>query len=56
MNQNKFTGGIFVFLGACSFGVLSTIVKNAYEEGYTLGQITGSQAFLGMVILWVLYF
>jgi drug/metabolite transporter (DMT)-like permease len=56
MNQNKFTGGIFVFLGACSFGVLSTIVKNAYKEGYTLGQITGSQAFLGMVILWVLYF
>lgn len=56
MNRNKFTGGVFVFLGACSFGVLSTIVKNAYEEGYTLGQITGSQAFLGMVILWVLYF
>lgn len=56
MNRNKFTGGIFVFLGACSFGVLSTIVKNAYEEGYTLGQITGSQAFLGMMILWVLYF
>lgn len=56
MNRNKFTGGIFVFLGACSFGVLSTIVKNAYAEGYTLGQITGSQAFLGMVILWLLYF
>lgn len=56
MNRNKFTGGVFVFLGACSFGVLSTIVKNAYEEGYTLGQITGSQAFLGMVILWALYF
>ncbi len=55
MNRNKFTGGIFVFLGACSFGVLSTIVKNAYEEGYTLGQITGSQAFLGMVMLWALY-
>lgn len=56
MNRNKFTGGIFVFLGACSFGVLSTIVKKGYEEGYTLGQITGSQAFLGMVILWLLYF
>ena len=56
MNRNKFTGGIFVFLGACSFGVLSTIVKNAYKEGFTLGQITGSQAFLGMVMLWILYF
>lgn len=56
MNRNKFTGGVFVFLGACSFGLLSTIVKNAYEEGYTLGQITGSQAFLGMLVLWILYF
>lgn len=55
MNQNKFTGGIFVFLGACSFGLLSTIVKNAYAEGYSLAQITGSQAFLGMAILWALY-
>lgn len=55
MNQNKFIGGISVFLGACSFGLLSTIVKNAYAEGYVLGQITGTQAFLGMVILWTLY-
>jgi len=23
MNRNKFSGGIFVFLGACNFGVLS---------------------------------
>lgn len=56
MNRNKLAGGIFVFLGACSFGVLSTIVKNAYAEGYSLGEVTGSQAFLGMVILWALYF
>lgn len=56
MNRNKLTGGIFVFLGACSFGVLSTIVKNAYEKGYTLGQITGSQVFVGMVILWICFF
>lgn len=55
MNQNKFIGGLFVFLGACSFGLLSTIVKNAYAEGYVLGQITGTQAFFGMTILWVLY-
>ena len=39
MNQ-KLRGGIFVFLGACSFGVLSTIVKTAYGEGFNVGQIT----------------
>lgn len=53
--NNKLKGGIFVFLGACSFGILSTIVKKAYEEGYTLGEITGSQVFLGMLLLWLLY-
>lgn len=56
MNRNRFTGGIFVFLGACSFGLLSTIVKFAYAEGYTLGQVTGSQTFLGMTMLWLLYY
>lgn len=53
--NNKLKGGIFVFLGACSFGVLSTIVKKAYAEGYTLGHITGSQVFFGAVLLWLLY-
>lgn len=53
--NTKLKGGIFVFLGACSFGVLSTIVKFAYAEGYSLGEITGSQSFLGMSILWFLY-
>lgn len=43
-----------VFLGACSFGVLSTFVKLAYKEGFTLGEVTGSQVFFGLVILWVL--
>ena len=54
MNQ-KLRGGIFVFLGACSFGVLSTIVKTAYGEGFNVGQITGTQSFFGMAILWLIY-
>lgn len=53
--NDKLKGGIIVFLGACSFGLLSTIVKTAYGEGYVVGQITGSQAFFGMTILWLLY-
>lgn len=54
--DKRITGGILVFLGACSFGVLSTIVKFAYEEGYTVGEITGTQSFTGMVLLWLAYF
>ncbi|AMM52517.1 multidrug transporter [Rufibacter sp. DG15C] len=51
-----FRGGLLVFLGACSFGVVSTFVKLAYKQGYTLGDVTGSQAFFAMLILWPLYF
>lgn len=54
MNE-RIKGGLLVFLGAVSFGLLSTIVKFAYEQGYTLGEITGTQSFTGMVILWTLY-
>lgn len=53
--NDKLRGGIFVFLGACSFGVLSTIVKTAYGDGYSLGEITGSQTFFGMIMLWIVY-
>ncbi|MBB6238531.1 drug/metabolite transporter (DMT)-like permease [Pedobacter sp. AK013] len=49
-------GILLVFLGACSFGILSTFVKLAYHEGYTLGDVTGTQAFFGAVILWILFF
>ena len=50
-----FKGAVFVFLGACSFGILSTFVKLAYTDGFTLGEVTGIQAFLGVLILWSLY-
>ncbi|RDC57408.1 EamA family transporter [Pedobacter chinensis] len=48
-------GILLVFFGACSFGILSTFVKLAYHDGYTLGDVTGAQAFFGAVILWVLF-
>lgn len=53
--NNKLKGGISVFLGACSFGFLSTIIKTAYGEGFVVGEITGAQAFFGMLILWSFY-
>lgn len=49
-----FRGIVLVFLGACSFGVLSTFVKLAYKEGFTLGDVTGAQVFFGLVVLWTL--
>ncbi|SCB96588.1 Threonine/homoserine efflux transporter RhtA [Gilliamella bombicola] len=54
--QYKFLGGFLVFLGACSFGVLSSIVKTAYKAGYSLGEVTGIQCFLGMLMLWSIHF
>ncbi len=49
-------GILFVFLGACSFGVLSTFVKLAYADGFTLGQVTGVQVFFGFIFLWIVTF
>ncbi|MFD2515069.1 DMT family transporter [Pontibacter locisalis] len=49
-----FRGIILVFLGACSFGILSTFVKLAYKEGFTLGDVTGTQVFFGLIFLWVM--
>ena len=44
---------LLVFLGGCSYGVVSTFVKLAYGEGFTQGEITGSQYLLGAVMLWI---
>lgn len=45
---------IVVFLGACSYGVLSTIVKFAYDAGFTVGEVVGSQLLLATIISWLL--
>ena len=49
-------GILLVLFGACSFGILSTFVKLAYKEGYTLGDVTGTQALFGVILLWSIYF
>jgi drug/metabolite transporter (DMT)-like permease len=43
---------LIVFLGGCSYGVLSTFVKLAYSAGFTVTQVTGSQYLLGTVLIW----
>lgn len=49
-------GILLVLLGACSFGILSTIVKLGYQEGFTLGELCSVQAGFGMLALWALHF
>lgn len=41
-----------VLLGAASYGVLSTFVVKAYEAGYSLGEVTGSQMMVGFLLSW----
>lgn len=45
---------LLVFLGGCSYGVVSTIVKLAYGDGFVLGEVTGSQYVLGALMLWII--
>ncbi|NGQ94947.1 DMT family transporter [Brevibacillus sp. SYP-B805] len=45
---------ILVFLGACSYGVLSTIVKFAYDAGFTVDEVAGCQLLFGTAISWLL--
>ncbi|MGY3718418.1 EamA family transporter [Sutcliffiella cohnii] len=45
---------LFVFLGGCSYGVLSTFVKKAYEKGFVFQDVIQSQFFFGWVLLLLL--
>ncbi|WP_213527218.1 EamA family transporter [Paenibacillus sp. J31TS4] len=43
---------VLVFLGACSYGILSTFVKIAYDRGFTVDEVSGSQMLLGVLLMW----
>lgn len=45
---------LFVLAGACSFGLLSTFVKKAYESGFHVGEVVGSQNLFGVLMIWIL--
>ncbi len=53
MDREQVKGIIAVVLGAASFGILSTFVKKAYAQGFTLGEVTGIQSLFGMLFLWI---
>lgn len=44
---------LLVFLGGCSYGVVSTFVKIAYSLGFSISDVTGSQYFFGALMLWI---
>ncbi len=49
-------GSVLVLLGGISFGIVSSFVKFAYADGYSLGDVTGAQALVGVIMLWSLCF
>ena len=53
MDRERIKGIAAVVLGAASFGILSTFVKKAYVQGFTLGEVTGVQAGFGVLLLWL---
>ncbi|WP_042161454.1 EamA family transporter [Paenibacillus gorillae] len=44
---------LIVFLGGCSYGVLSTFVKLAYAAGFNVSTVTGGQYLFGFVLTWL---
>lgn len=46
---------LMVLTGATSYGVLTSFVKLAYRQGYNASEITFIQAFIGAVVLWLVF-
>lgn len=40
-----------ILAGACSYGILSTFVVFAYEEGFTVDEVVGGQNFIGFCLM-----
>lgn len=53
MNLLKYS--IFAILGAISYGTLSTMIKLGYKEGFSSGELIGSQYTVGWVMIAVIY-
>ncbi|TVY09103.1 EamA family transporter [Paenibacillus cremeus] len=53
-SNQRTKASILLLFGAASYGVLSTFVKLGYQDGFTPGEITGSQVVFGFIALWLL--
>ncbi|NEW06978.1 DMT family transporter [Paenibacillus sp. SYP-B3998] len=43
-----------VLVGAASYGFLAAVTKIGYRSGFHLGELIGSQMFVGVIVLWLL--
>lgn len=54
MNNKVLKGSLLVGLGAASYGLLATFVKIAYQENYTLAEVTFAQFAIGITVVGIL--
>jgi len=54
MISEKLKGGIYIALGASSYGMVPTFVKMAYREGFSTAEVTVSQYVFGILGLLLL--
>ncbi len=54
INMKLLQCALLVFLGACSYGTLSSIMKLGIGEGFTVPEIVGGQYFFGWLMLVVM--
>ncbi|GCE14422.1 EamA family transporter [Tengunoibacter tsumagoiensis] len=52
--MNKLTASLLVLLAGASFGILSTMVKLAYGQGFSVADVTSSQLVFGCLGLWII--
>lgn len=55
MDRNLLKGILFVGIGAASYGVLATLVRLAYNEGYSTTEVTFAQYMVGLVVMGCLW-
>ena len=56
MGKNILKGVFLVGLGATSYGMLATMVKLSYKQGYTTAEVTSSQMILGIIGMIIINF
>ncbi|MCJ8010522.1 EamA family transporter [Paenibacillus sp. KQZ6P-2] len=52
--MNKLKYSLLILIGACSYGVLSSIMKVGMKEGFTVNEMLGGQYVFGWLLLLVL--
>ncbi|WNS75900.1 DMT family transporter [Bacillus sp. DTU_2020_1000418_1_SI_GHA_SEK_038] len=53
--MNSFKYSLFIFIGACSYGILASIVKTGLTAGHTVYELTGSQYLFGFLLLLITF-